>query len=156
MTCPPMIPATTLGPDPVICVLLYANTFPIPSAEKFPSSGLFDAINGAIGDRENKADLAKAIKQANAIFGFVLKNQAGETQSWHVDLKETGRVAKGLDGVKPNVTLHLSDEDFGKLVLGEANPQRLFMAGKLKLKGDIMKALKLQPVLQTVQTKAKL
>lgn len=30
------------------------------------------------------------------------------------------------------------------------------MSGKLKLKGDIMKALKLQPVLQTVQTKAKL
>ncbi|GJN66232.1 fatty acid-binding protein [Purpureocillium lilacinum] len=124
--------------------------------EKFPSSGLFDAINGAIGDSENKEDLAKAIKQANAIFGFVLKNKEGQTQSWHVDLKETGRVGKGLDGVKPNVTLHLSDEDFGNLVLGQANPQRLFMSGKLKLKGDIMKALKLQPVLQTVQTKAKL
>lgn len=30
------------------------------------------------------------------------------------------------------------------------------MTGKLKLKGDIMKALKLEPILKTVQTKAKL
>lgn len=50
----------------------------------------------------------------------------------------------------------LADDDFSKLVLGEANPQRLFMAGKLKVKGNIMKALKLQPIMATVQTKAKL
>jgi putative sterol carrier protein len=45
------------------------------------------------------------------------------------------------------VTLSLSDDDFGKLVSGKANAQRLFMAGKLKVKGDVMKAAKLEPVL---------
>ncbi len=39
------------------------------------------------------------------------------------------------------VTLSLSDEDFGKLVSGKTQAQRLFMAGKLKIKGDVMKVM---------------
>lgn len=55
------------------------------------------------------------------------------------------------------VTLSLSDEDFGKLVSGKANAQKLFMGGKLKVKGDVMKATKLEPVLKKAQgPKAKL
>jgi putative sterol carrier protein len=54
------------------------------------------------------------------------------------------------------VTLSLSDEDFGKLVAGQANAQRLFMSGKLKVKGDVMKATKMEPILKKAQTKAKL
>jgi putative sterol carrier protein len=52
--------------------------------------------------------------------------------------------------------LSLSDEDFGKLVGGKANAQRLFMSGKLKVKGDVMKATKMEPILKKAQTKAKL
>ena len=37
------------------------------------------------------------------------------------------------------MTLSLSDDDFGKLAAGKTQAQRLFMAGKLKIKGDIMK-----------------
>lgn len=54
------------------------------------------------------------------------------------------------------VTLSLSDEDFGKMVAGKTQAQRLFMSGKLKIKGDIMKATKMEPVLKKAQTKAKL
>lgn len=54
------------------------------------------------------------------------------------------------------VTLSLSEEDFGKLVDGSANPQRLFMSGKLKVKGDIMKATKLDPIMKKAKSKAKL
>jgi hypothetical protein len=32
----------------------------------------------------------------------------------------------------------LSDADFGKLVEGKANAQKLFMSGKLKVRGDVM------------------
>lgn len=54
------------------------------------------------------------------------------------------------------VTLSLSDADFAGLVAGTANAQRLFMSGKLKVKGDVMKATKLDPILKKAQTKAKL
>ena len=54
------------------------------------------------------------------------------------------------------VTLILNDADFGKLMSGKANAQKLFMSGKLKIKGDVMKATKMEPVLKKAQDKAKL
>ncbi|GKT45097.1 fatty acid-binding protein [Colletotrichum spaethianum] len=121
--------------------------------DKFPSSVAFDAINDALGSSE--PDRKDAIKQGNAIFAFTLKNSAGETDSWHIDLKEKGQVAKGT-GQKPTVTLSLSDADFGNLVQGKANAQKLFMSGKLKIKGDVMKATRMEPILKKAQSKAKL
>ena len=41
--------------------------------------------------------------------------------------------------IRNTVTLSLSDDDFGKLVSGKTQAQRLFMSGKLKIKGDVMK-----------------
>jgi putative sterol carrier protein len=58
--------------------------------------------------------------------------------------------------MRNTVTLILADDDFGKLVKGTAKAQSLFMSGKLKVKGDIMKATRLEPILGTVQQKAKL
>ena len=54
------------------------------------------------------------------------------------------------------VTLILNDADFAKLMSGKANAQKLFMSGKLKIKGDVMKATKMEPVLKKAQDKAKL
>ena len=54
------------------------------------------------------------------------------------------------------VTLILSDADFAKLMSGKANAQKLFMSGKLKIKGDVMKATKMEPILTKAQVKAKL
>ena len=82
-----------------------------------------------------------AIKAGGAIFAFKLKNPAGDEAAWHIDLKETGEVARGEapPGKKADVTLSLSDEDFGKMVSGKAKAQNLFMSGKLKVKGNVMK-----------------
>ncbi|KFY82611.1 hypothetical protein V500_10431 [Pseudogymnoascus sp. VKM F-4518 (FW-2643)] len=121
--------------------------------DAFPASEAFDAINASL--QSDDAERKNAIKQGQSVFAFTLKNKAGETDSWHIDLKKDGVVNKGL-GDKPTVTLSLSDEDFGKLVAGKANAQRLFMSGKLKVKGDVMKATKMEPILKRAQTKAKL
>lgn len=59
----------------------------------FPASEAFDAIQAGIN--ENPKDKADAVKKANSIFAFTLKNKEGKTASWHVDLKEKGEVAKG-------------------------------------------------------------
>lgn len=67
-------------------------------ADKFPSSAAFETINEAL--TASDADRKDAIKQGNAIFAFTLKNAAGETESWHIDLKNKGEVGKGL-GEKP-------------------------------------------------------
>jgi putative sterol carrier protein len=53
------------------------------------------------------------------------------------------------------VTLVLSDTDFGNLVTGKANAQKLFMSGKLKIRGDVMKATRMEPILKKQQTAGK-
>ena len=35
------------------------------------------------------------MKKGNAIFAFALKNKEGNTENWHIDLKDKGLVAKG-------------------------------------------------------------
>lgn len=67
--------------------------------DKFPSSEAFEAINESLkGSEQDRKD---AIKQGNAIFAFTLKNKAGETESWHIDLKQKGEVGTGV-GEKPS------------------------------------------------------
>lgn len=64
----------------------------------FPSSEAFDVINDAL--KSDDAERKDAIKKGQAIFAFTLKNKAGETESWHIDLKNKGEVGKGV-GEKP-------------------------------------------------------
>jgi len=123
--------------------------------DSFLSSVTFDAINQALADEsERKA----AIKNGNGIFGFALTNAEGKQQSWYLDLKSKGQVFRGSgpEGGKVDVTLVLSDADFSSLVSGKANAQRLFMSGKLKARGNIMKAMKIEPFLKMNPAKAKL
>ncbi|KAI9719313.1 MAG: hypothetical protein M1812_003643 [Candelaria pacifica] len=124
--------------------------------DAFPSSTAFDLINNSLSSDD--AERKDAVKKGNAIFAFTLKNKEEQSESWYIDLKEHGVVGKGTvpEGKKTDVTLLLSDDDFGKLVSGKANAQKLFMSGKLKVKGDIMKATKMEPILKRAQTSAKL
>ncbi|CEN59301.1 Putative Lipid transfer protein [Aspergillus calidoustus] len=122
----------------------------------FPSSAAFDVINSSLqGDEAERKD---AVKAAQTVVAFTLKNSSGKEESWYLDLKDKGVVGKGAapPGGKADVTLQLSDADFGSLVSGQANAQKLFMGGKLKIKGNIMKATKMEPVLKKAQGKAKL
>jgi putative sterol carrier protein len=43
-----------------------------------------------------------------------------------------------------DVTISASEESFEKIVAGEQNPTSAYMTGKLKIKGDIGAAMKLQ------------
>lgn len=72
-----------------------------------------------------------------------------------IDTRE-GQALELLSDYGNIVTLSLSDEDFGQLVVGKKKAQQLFMSGKLKIAGDVMKATKMEPVLKKAQTKAKL
>lgn len=150
------------------------------TTDAFPSSGAFDVINATL--QADAAERKDAVEKAKAIVAFTIKNADGKEESWYLDLKEKGEVGKGAapQGGKADgescpalpcpsaasivrrikltvpVTLQLSDADFASLVAGKANAQRLFMGGKLKIKGNIMKATKMEPVLKKAQGKAKL
>jgi putative sterol carrier protein len=63
--------------------------------------------------------------------------------TWRVAL-EDGAVAVTEGGESADVTITASEENFLKLINGEQNPTTAYMTGKLKVKGDIGAAMKLQ------------
>ncbi|KAI5299378.1 hypothetical protein KEM55_002218 [Ascosphaera atra] len=123
--------------------------------DNFPSSAAFDLIADGLKSEAMRKD---AVKQAKAVFVFTITNDKGETESWWLDLKKEGAVGKGASSPagKADVTLLMSEKDFGGLVAGTANAQRLFMGGKLKVKGNVMKATKIEPIMKKARTDAKL
>ena len=77
-----------------------------------------------------------------------VKNAEGKEAVWTIDLKTTGTVYKGEPKSKANVTIIMSDETFTQLAEGKLDGQKAFMSGKLKTKGNMMFATKLDGVLK--------
>ncbi|RYE92115.1 MAG: SCP2 sterol-binding domain-containing protein, partial [Myxococcales bacterium] len=84
---------------------------------------------------ESHPELAQAIQ---TVFQFKV---TGPDASWVIDLKQ-GKVYEGVDP-KADVTLELSDADYQAMASGQANPQKMYFAGQLKIGGNLMASQKL-------------
>jgi len=62
---------------------------------------------------------------------------------WTVDVDD-GKVTVTEGGGSADTTISTSDENFMRIVRGEQNPTAAYMSGKLKIKGDMGAAMKLQ------------
>jgi putative sterol carrier protein len=62
---------------------------------------------------------------------------------WKVDVDD-GTITVTPGGGDADVTISTSEETFQKIVDGEQNPTSAYMTGKLKVKGDMGAAMKLQ------------
>jgi putative sterol carrier protein len=78
---------------------------------------------------------------------------AGMTNSYVFDIEGAGQWTVDVDdgtisvkegGGDADVTISTSQETFEKIVAGEQNPTSAYMTGKLKIKGDMGAAMKLQ------------
>ncbi|EPQ54343.1 sterol-binding-like protein [Gloeophyllum trabeum ATCC 11539] len=103
-------------------------------------------------DEEKKSQ----IKKTNGIFELRVKNAEGKEGVWTIDLKKSGTVYKGEAKPKADVTILLSDDTFTQLAEGKLDGQKAFLTGKLKTKGNMMLATKLDGVLKSAKSKAKL
>ena len=75
---------------------------------------------------------------------FELGDDGGQ---WTVKIADgVGSVTEGVDG-DADCTVTVSADNFLKIVSKEANAQMMFMTGKLKVKGNMGLAMKLQKVL---------
>ena len=120
----------------------------------FQSSKIFQQIK--IGVEAASEETKKAqINKVKGVFQFDVKNVEGKVQSWSIDLKTTGAITLG-PASKPDITIAVSDGDFVDLASGKLNGQKAFMSGKIKVKGKMMLATKLQDILKTVQPATKL
>lgn len=101
-------------------------------------------------DGEQREALIKKIK------GIVVFNIDGE--EWSLDLREgKGNLARGaIDVVDADLTLTANDANFAALVMGKLGPQQAFILRKLKIKGSMALAMKLQPILEAARPASKL
>lgn len=77
-----------------------------------------------------------------------------DSGSYYLDLKNgSGGTGAGTPDSKADVTMTLNKADFIKMFAGQMNPTSAFMTGKLKIKGDLGLAMKLEKLLKKMQPK---
>jgi putative sterol carrier protein len=87
---------------------------------------------------EARADPAKTAGVNNSY----LFDIEGEGR-WTVDVRD-GNIAVSEGGDAADVTIAASSADFDQIISGDMNPTTAYMSGKLKIKGDMGAAMKLQ------------
>jgi putative sterol carrier protein len=87
---------------------------------------------------ESRVDPAKAAG-LTATYCFEIDG-AG---TWIVDVDD-GKVSVSENGADADCTISTTSETFMKIARGEQNPTAAYMSGKLKVRGDMGQAMKLQ------------
>ncbi|MFD2639356.1 SCP2 sterol-binding domain-containing protein [Piscibacillus salipiscarius] len=104
---------------------------------------VFQEIDAALNEDPSRA------KGVEAVYQFYLDGEA-----YQLVLKGNEGYATVGEDEDPDCTLKMSQEDFIKMVEGNLNGTQAFMSGRLKIKGNMGLALKLQDILATYRQSA--
>ncbi|XP_078018063.1 hydroxysteroid dehydrogenase-like protein 2 [Epinephelus lanceolatus] len=111
-----------------------------------PIESTFDVIRGIINE--------DVVKSTQGIYQFDLSGD--HSGVWFLDLKSgPGSAGQGQPPVKADVIMTMDSNDFTKMFAGKLKPTLAFMAGKLRIKGDMTLAMKLEKLMSRMN-KAKL
>uniref|UniRef100_A0A2A4JFS3 Hydroxysteroid dehydrogenase-like protein 2 n=1 Tax=Heliothis virescens TaxID=7102 RepID=A0A2A4JFS3_HELVI len=92
------------------------------------------------------------VQKTQAVYQFNVKGK--EEGVWHIDLKNgDGQCGQGEPKNPPDATLTMDGQHFAEMFAGKLKPTTAFMMGKLKIKGDIQKAMKLEKMMKSLQKK---
>jgi putative sterol carrier protein len=97
-----------------------------------------DSVQDFFTNLPSRADASKTAGMTNS-YVFEIDG-AGE---WKVDVDD-GAITVTEGAGDADVTIAASQETFEKIIAGEQNPTSAYMTGKLKIKGDMGAAMKLQ------------
>jgi putative sterol carrier protein len=110
---------------------------PEPTKEQ---SEMSETVQEFFSNLESQADPAKTAGMTNSYL-FDIEG-AGQ---WKVDV-DNGALSVIEGGGDADATISTSVETFEKIVAGDLNPTSAYMTGKLKIKGDMGAAMKLQKI----------
>jgi putative sterol carrier protein len=99
-----------------------------------------DAVQEFFTNLESRTDASKTAGMNNS-YVFDIEGVG----QWKVDVDD-GKVAVTEGGGDADVVISTSQETFEKIVAGDVNPTSAYMTGKLKIKGDMGAAMKLQKI----------
>ncbi|NXA76599.1 HSDL2 protein, partial [Thryothorus ludovicianus] len=120
-----------------------------------PVAETFRVIQGAMTEEH--------VRSTQGVFQFELSGEGGGT--WYIDLKSKGGSAGfGKPPVAADVVMSMSSADFVKMFTGEGRrplsrdtgklkPTLAFMSGKLRIKGNMALAIKLEKMLSQLTSK---
>ncbi|XP_047381357.1 hydroxysteroid dehydrogenase-like protein 2 isoform X1 [Sciurus carolinensis] len=92
------------------------------------------------------------VKATQAIYQFELSGEDGGT--WFLDLKNRGgTVGHGEPSDRADVVMSMSTDDFVKMFSGKLKPTVAFMSGKLKIKGNMALAIKLEKLMNQMNSR---
>ncbi|KAL3199158.1 hypothetical protein MRX96_014122 [Rhipicephalus microplus] len=109
-----------------------------PPPNEPPNTIKSDFIFGIfIEYQKQEPQIASIVK---TVFHWIILQDGKKATEWTVDLKTgKGDLYKGPPkGIKADVAITIDDEDVIQLMLGKLNPQKAFMTGRLKIRGNIM------------------
>jgi len=113
------------------------------------ASGSSDEIDNVFESMEPLLD-ESIVNSTQAVFMYDVTGEGGG--KWFLDLKNgAGSWGKGEPATKADCTLTLAKEDFVKMFTGKLKPATAFMGGKLKLKGDMGKAMALEKLMNKMK-----
>ena len=83
---------------------------------------------------------------------FQLRITGAAARSWTIDLRD--RSVKEGNGSPTDATLTIRDAHLAEILRGNLDPQIAFVQGKLRVDGDIQKAIEFGALLPKAPTKA--
>ena len=119
-----------------------------PAAAPKPSGDPIDAVFAQIGGLLNE-DL---VKKTNAVFSFSLSDK--NTQ-YFLDMKNSpGSCGQGKPAGDADATLTMTSNNFQKMFSGQLKPTAAFMSGRLKISGNMGKAMKLEKLMGQMKSRS--
>ncbi|KAJ8286479.1 hypothetical protein GJAV_G00039680 [Gymnothorax javanicus] len=91
------------------------------------------------------------VKSTQGVYKFELSGD--HPGIWYIDLKnDSGSVGSGEPPVKADVVMSMDSADFTKMFSGKLKPTMAFMSGKLKIKGDMTLAIKMEKMMSLMKS----
>ena len=94
-------------------------------------------VHAPVGTGEDLAPLEARLR------GLLLELDEDGAGQWRVEVDD-GKVTVSDGAGDADAVISTSQETFEKIIAGEQNPTSAYMTGKLKVKGDMGAAMKLQ------------
>ncbi|XP_061056089.1 hydroxysteroid dehydrogenase-like protein 2 isoform X1 [Eubalaena glacialis] len=151
----PLLPDFFLDEQPVIVTkkpethgalpeLKEEEAQPPPKPRSGAVEGTFRIVKDSLSD--------DVVKATQAIYQFELSGEDGGT--WFLDLKSKGgNVGYGEPSDRADVVMSMSTDDFVKMFSGKLKPTIAFMSGRLKIKGNMALAIKLEKLMNQMNAR---
>ncbi|XP_054003768.1 hydroxysteroid dehydrogenase-like protein 2 [Hylaeus anthracinus] len=105
---------------------------------------IFTAIEANLND--------ELVNKTGAIYQFVVNDD--EVSTWYLDLKNgKGSTGKGEPKQPPDATLTMDSKNFYAMFSGKLKPASAFLMGKLRIQGNLQKAMKLEKLMLNLKSK---